>query len=98
MVGEAVGDHVALAKAAGEEAARRAPPVAAAPLRLEDRPGRHEELRERVHRRGIEAAQRRQPSLQLQKLGLARHRYAGERRARLDFLRLDVREDPGEAW
>src|SRR3954470_3841929 len=98
MVGEAVGDDIALAKTAGEKPARCAPPVAATPLRLENRAGRHEELREPRDRRGIEPAQGRHLRLQLQEIGLARHRYAGERRARLDFLRLDGRENPGEAW
>ena len=47
VIGERVVDDVALAHAGGKQRARRAPPVLAEALGLEDRPGRHEDAGER---------------------------------------------------
>ncbi len=96
VVRVAVEDDVARAEARGEQAARGAPEVGAAALRVVDRPGRDEDARQARGRRRVEAAEGQLRPLHVHERGLARDRKPRQRGARADGRRVDVREDPRE--
>lgn len=90
-------DDVALAKTRGVEDARGAPVIGPPPFRVVDRPGRGEDPRELAGRDGRKPAEGRRLALQLEKARLPRHRQVRQRAPVGDRLRVDMREDAGEA-
>ena len=96
VVGEAVVDDVAGPEAGGVEGAGEAPVVGPRPFRVVDRPGRGEDAGEARRRRGVQAAEGQPAAVQLDQLGLAQQRQAGQRGAGRDLVGLDAGQPLGE--
>ncbi len=90
VIGEGIVHDIARPEAGGEERARHAVDVPVMALRLEDRPGRHQQAFHLAGRRDVEAAERRPLLLQRHEIGLAQERELRERGARGDGFRIDA--------
>ena len=84
------------AEAGGVEGAGEAPVVGPRPFRIVDRSGRGEDAGEARRRRGVQAAEGQPAAVQLDQLGLAQQRQAGQRGAGRDLVGLDAGQPLGE--